>query len=157
MCHHHFILSSKIINGWSLARCKRCLSRDAFNIDYRLDSKGIAVSPSSKEKRQFLRSQGVPLTNKYWTDADRNEIISSVSTIGINATARKYEIPKSTVGLWAKGLSPNVFNRYKYTNLFKKTVALYAKTINNNRRTAKMFEVPRSSVQVWRKQFFGYD
>ena len=154
MCQHHFVLSSRIIDGWSLAKCKRCSCRDAFNSDYRLDSGGKAVIPSSKEKRRFLRSQRVSVTSKHWTDEDRNEIISSVSIIGVNATARKYDIATSTVSLWAKGLSPNVFNKHKYTNLFKETVALYAKTINNNRRTAKIFNVPRSSVQVWRKRLF---
>jgi len=131
------------------------LCRDAFSSEYTLNAAGEAVSPSSKEKRRFLRSQGIPLTSKYWTDEDRNEIISSVSIIGVNATARKYKIPRSTVGLWTKGLSPKVSNRYKYTNLFKETVALYAKTINNNRRTSKIFDVPRSSVQLWRKRFFS--
>lgn len=154
MCRHYFVLSLRSIDGWFLARCKRCLCRDAFHSDYRVDAKGQAVTPSIHEKRQFLRSQGIALTSKYWTDEDRNMIISSVSAIGVNATARKYDMSNSTVSLWAKGLSPNVSNKLKYTNLFRKKVALHAETIDNNKRTAKIFNVPRSSVQVWRKRFF---
>ena len=75
---------------------------------------------------------------------------------GVNITADKMKIPRSTVGLWAKGLSNKptwAFNRSKYSAKFKTEVAEYAIRNKNNYYTAKKFQIPRGSVQNWVREY----
>lgn len=153
MCRHHYMINSKITNGWSLARCKWCLSVEAFKNYYDITKHGQMVPPSSAEKRDFLHSQGIRVTKRHWSIEEQEQIIMSVSRIGITATAKKFNVPSSTVGLWAKGKSPKAYRGKMYNNDFKKKVAQHAESTNNNRKTAKIFNVARGSVQRWRKQY----
>ena len=100
-----------------------------------------------------MRSQGLPVPPSFWSKEEKAAVITSVTTIGVTSTAKKFGIPSSTVGLWAKGKSPKFFKGYKYTIEFKKRVAAYAEETNNNYGTAKFFDITRGSVQRWRKEY----
>ena len=156
MHKHHFILEEKIIDGWTLARCKWCSKIDAYRCYYDTKLHGSSASvPTLADKRAFMRSQGLAVPPSFWDKEEKTAVIKSVTKIGVTSTARKFGIPTSTVGLWAKGLSPKSFKGYKYTIEFKKKVAAYAELTNNNRRTAKLFDITRGSVQKWRKEYMS--
>tara|TARA_Y100000310_G_scaffold70684_1_gene66426 strand:+ start:3810 stop:4280 length:471 start_codon:yes stop_codon:yes gene_type:complete len=155
MCCHYFKVNSKIIKGWSLAKCKKCYVIEAFRNYYTVTKNGKAVSPSSIEKRDFLHSQGIRVSRRHWSEEERTQVIASVSQIGVNATAKKFRMSPSTVGLWAKGRSPKQYKGNKYTVKFKKEVAAYAEKSNNNYGTAKRFQVARGAVQNWRRLYLS--
>ena len=153
MCSHYYVIDRQVVEGWSLARCKWCMCRDAFRSYFDVDSHGQTIRPTLAEKRAFLRSQGVTVTQKQWSKEERLQVVLSVSRIGVNATARKFNMPPSTVCLWAKGKSPNFFKGTQYPLSFKKEVASYAHSIDNNKKTARTFNVSRGAVQAWRKKY----
>ena len=86
----------------------------------------------------------------------QEKVRAMVMEHGISITADKMEIPRSTVGLWAKGLSNKpkwAFNRGKDSAKFKTEVAEYAIRNKNNYYTAKKFKIVRSNVQNWVKEY----
>ena len=155
MCHHHYIISPKIINSWSLAKCRKCLTIEAFKNDYNVSYRGQTIPVSFAEKRDFLHSQGIRVSSRHWSEEEKTQVIVSVSEIGVNATAKKFRMAPSTVGLWAKGKSPHQFKGNKYTVEFRKKVARYAEKSDNNYGTAKRFQVTRGAVQNWRRLYYS--
>lgn len=153
MCRHYYKISSTTARGWSLAKCKKCYVIDAFKNYYHVTKKGTVVYPSFAEKRDFLHSQGIRVTKRHWSEQEQEQVVRSVSQIGVNATAKKFRMAVSTVGLWAKGKSPKQYKGNKYTLDFKKEVAQYAETSDNNYGAAKKFRVTRGAVQNWRRQY----
>ena len=86
----------------------------------------------------------------------KEEVRELVMEYGVNITADMLNMPRSTVGLWAKGLSSKptwAFNRGKYSKEFKTKVAEYAIRAKNNVYTAKKFKIARSCVQLWLKEY----
>ena len=86
----------------------------------------------------------------------KEKVRALVSKYGVNATADMMEMPRSTVGLWSKGLSNKprwAFNRSKYSKKFKTEVAEYAIRNKNNYYTAKKCQIPRGSVQNWVREY----
>ena len=146
---HHYILEPAE-KGWVRGRCKWCESTDLFYNENKIRTLGgKAQGPTSADKREYLRSKGWPLTNKYWDAGEKERVISSVKLIGVQATARKMNLPVSTVALWGKGQSPFVS---RYTSEFKKKAVYLALTTKNIRRTAINLDIPRSVLQSWIKK-----
>ena len=86
----------------------------------------------------------------------KEQVRELVIKYGVNATADKLEIPRSTVGLWAKGLSNKptwAFNRTKYRKKFKTEVAEYAIRAKNYYYTAKKYKISRGTVQNWVREY----
>jgi len=83
----------------------------------------------------------------------KEEIKDLVKQYGINGTARMLDMPRSSVGLLAKGVSPRKWNRGKFGKEFKLKVALYAIKAKNNYYTAKKFKVSRGAVQNWVREY----
>ena len=83
----------------------------------------------------------------------REEIKDLVKQYGVNGTARMLDMPRSSVGLLAKGVQPRKWNRGKFGKEFKLEVALYAIRNKNNYYTAKKFKVSRGSVQNWVREY----
>ena len=143
-CAHHFILESP--NGsWALGKCDKCKKFDAF----------LNWVPTSTEtiesKREFLRSRGIKHWETYSIEI-KQEVIQVVSEVGIHQAARKFNIPISTVGLWAKGLSIHNRNSKKYTISFKLSAIQYYLKEGNFKKTAKKLGVPRSTLQSWSRK-----
>ena len=145
-CSHHFILETP--NGtWSLGRCDKCNKIDAFR---NWESK---TKDDAESKRNFLRSKGVKYWEKYSAET-KLQVIEAVSRIGIHEAARKFDIPISTVGLWAKGRSVHDKNSEKYTISFKILAINYYLKERNFKRTARILGVPRSTLQSWARKAF---
>ena len=138
--------------GWALGRCKWCRRTEPFRDSSIGYVKGKQILPTSAEKRRFLRSLDIPVSRNRWDDSEVQTLIDSVKEIGMNQTAKQYEIPVSTLHLWTKGLSPFSYNPTKYTKEFKsKVISAYEKR-KNFRGVAKDFGIPRSTLQRWVKQ-----
>lgn len=100
-----------------------------------------------------MRSAGKVVSSNHWTPIERDKVIASIKTIGINKTAKKFNMPVSTVGAWGKGLSCNKSNRTKYQEDFKKKAVATALKTKNIRRTAINLDIPRSALQIWIKKY----
>lgn len=85
--------------------------------------------------------------------AKRAKVQDLVKQYGINGTARMLDMPLSSVGLLAKGVSPKKWNSDKFGKEFKLKVALYAIKAKNNYYTAKKFKVSRGTVQNWVREY----
>mgnify|MGYP003307111505 FL=1 len=85
--------------------------------------------------------------------AKRNKVRDMVAKYGINGTAKMLNMPRSSVGLLAKGVSPKRWNRGKFGKAFKLKVAKYAIKAKNNYYTAKKFKVSRGAVQNWVREY----
>ena len=149
-CSHHFILESP--NGeWSLGKCGKCSKLDAFP-NWMAKSAWMPKSEGTTEsKREFLRSKGI----KYWARYSielKQEVIEAATRFGIHAAARQFDIPISTVGLWAKGHSVHNKNSEKYTDSFKLSAIQYYQREGNFKKTAKKLGVPRSTLQSWSRK-----
>ncbi len=148
-CAHYFIVDSPR-ESWSLAICRKCNKIDAFLNWKPLSQNTIRVTIS---KREFLRSKGI----KYWetySDETKNEVIQAVPKLGIHKAAKKFGIPISTVGLWAKGRSRYVKNSAKYPSTFKASALRYYKKEQNFKKVARKLGVPRSTLQSWARKAF---
>ena len=148
MCKHHYVLNQSK-DGWTLARCKWCKRINAFKESYTSKPELTTLA----EKRDFLRSAGKVVSSNHWTPIERDKVIASIKTIGINKTAKKFNMPVSTVGAWGKGLSCNKSNRTKYQEDFKKKAVATALKTKNIRRTAINLDIPRSALQIWIKKY----
>ena len=141
---------------------RRCLM--CGRITYIKNSSGYDLASSRKKREEWEKTKG------YWSPAKvrsravskgnrtrkRNRVRAMVMEYGINITADKLKIPRSTVGLWAKGLSDKptwAFNRSKYSKEFKTEVAEYAIRAKNYYYSAKKFGVARASIQNWVKEY----
>lgn len=141
---------------------RRCLM--CGRITYIKNSSGYDLASRRKKKDEYAKTKG------YWSptkvrsravgrgnkERKRRRVREMVMRYGVNITANKLKIPRSTVGLWAKGLSNRprfAFNRSKYGKEFKTEVAEYAISTNNKKVTAKKFSIPRSSVQNWVREY----
>ena len=148
MCKHHYVLEQPK-DGWSFARCKWCHRINAFKEDYKSKPEPTTLA----EKRDFLRSAGKTVSHHHWSPEERAKVIASIKTIGINKTAKKFNMPVSTVGKWGKGLSCNQSNRTKYQEEFRKKAVAVALKTKNIRRTAINLGVTRSALQIWIKKY----
>ena len=86
----------------------------------------------------------------------REKVRELVMEYGVNITADMVNMPRSTVGLWTKGLSNKptwAFNRGKYSKEFKTEVAEYAIRAKNYYYTAKKYGIARSNIQNWVKEY----
>jgi len=133
-------------------------------VTYIKNSSGYDLASSRKKRENYEKTKG------YWSPAKvksravargnktrkRNRVRAMVMKYGVNITADKLKIPRSTVGLWAKGLSNKptwAFNRSKYSKEFKTEVAEYAIRAKNYYYTAKKYGIPRSSIQNWVREY----
>ena len=148
MCKHHYVLDQSK-DGWALAQCKWCKRINAFQNQYKSHPDPTTLA----EKRDFLRSAGKVVSSNHWTPIARDKVIASIKTIGINKTAKKFNMPVSTVGAWGKGLSCNKSNRTKYQEDFKRKAVATALKTKNIRRTAINLDIPRSALQIWIKKY----
>ena len=148
MCKHHYVLDQSK-DGWALAQCKWCKRINAFQNQYKSHPDPTTLA----EKRDSLRSAGKVVSSNHWTPIERDKVIASIKTIGINKTAKKFNMPVSTVGAWGKGLSCNKSNRTKYQEDFKKKAVATALKTKNIRRTAINLDIPRSALQIWIKKY----
>ena len=76
--------------------------------------------------------------------------IYSARQIGIAGTARKYNMPISTVHKYARGESCNI---YQHDHDFRVKVATEAITSDNIYGTAKKYGIARSNVQLWIRKY----
>ena len=86
----------------------------------------------------------------------RRKVQQMVQEYGVNITADILGMPRSTVGLWTKGMSDKPkwgFNRGKYSREFKTEVAEYAIRAKNYYYSAKKFKIARGSIQNWVKEY----
>ena len=108
------------------------------------------------KKRNEVKQQHVQINMKH-TDkqyyAKKAKVQDLVKQYGINGTARMLDMPRSSVGLLAKGVSPKRWNRGKFGRVFKLKVARYAIKAKNNYYTAKKFGVSRGAVQNWVREY----
>ena len=102
--------------GWALGRCKWCRRIEPFRDSSIGYVKGKQILPTSAEKRRFLRSLNIPVSRNRWDDSEVQTLIDSVKEIGMNQTAKQYEIPVSTLHLWTKGLSPTIRQNIQRTS-----------------------------------------
>ena len=68
---------------------------------------------------------------------------------GINGASRLLNMPRSSVGLLAKGLSIKKFNRGKFDRELKLAVIKRYKEFPNKQQVAKEFDVSRPAIQNW--------
>ena len=145
---HHYILTD-YPNGWSLGKCKWCQKVEPFR-QYPLHNSLSQVIPiTSEEKRKFLTSLGITIHSSRGDEGEKEKLINSVKKIGINKTAKKFGISCSTLGLWAKGLSPNKPYSIKYSYDFKIRCVNEYKKKKNFYGVAKELNIPRSTLQKW--------
>ena len=104
-----------------------------------------------ENKKMFEYSKQVSKDQEYY--AKRNKVRDMVAKYGINGTARMLDMPRSSVGLLAKGVSPKRWNRGKFGRAFKLKVARYAIKAKNNYYTAKKYKVSRGAVQNWVREY----
>ena len=75
MHKHHFILEEKIIDGWTLARCKWCSKIDAYRCYYDTKLHGSSASvPTLADKRAFMRSQGLAVPPSFRSPLTPSEV-----------------------------------------------------------------------------------
>ena len=145
-CAHYWKIDSPR-ESWSLGICRKCDKIDAFlNWTPRTNDK-VCI----KDKRKFLKSKGI----KYWetyTSEVKEEVVEAASKFGIHEAARLFDIPVSTVGLWAKGRSKYIKNSDKYPNTFKISALGYYKKEQNFKKVARKLGVPRSTLQSWARK-----
>tara|TARA_Y100000310_G_scaffold321555_1_gene379358 strand:+ start:81 stop:545 length:465 start_codon:yes stop_codon:yes gene_type:complete len=151
MFHRHKYVMGPTKNGWSYAMCKYCKGTDIFRVYIDRSWSGYSSPPTFADKREALRFQGHTITKKYWGDGEKDKILNSVKEIGINATAKKMNLPASTVGLWTKGTSKNPRNKDKYTDLFREYAIKEYKKYKNFRKVSLLLQIPRSTLQSWVK------
>ena len=141
---------------------RRCLM--CGRVTYIKNSSGYDLASSRKKREAYEQTKG------YWSPAKvksraiargnktrkRNRVRAMVMQYGVNITADKLKIPRSTVGLGAKGLSNKptwAFNRSKYSKEFKIEVAEYAIRAKNYYYTSKKYGIARSNIQNWVKEY----
>ena len=145
---HHYILTN-YPSGWALGECKWCKKIEPFRQYPQHNAHNQVIPTSLEEKRKFLISIGKRIHSSRWEKGEKEQIIESVKIIGINKTAKKFGLPTSTVGIWAKGKSPIKPVSQMYSDDFKlKCVNEYRKK-KNFYRVAKELEIPRSTLQKW--------
>ena len=146
---HHYYIIEPAKKEWSRARCKWCKATELFHNEPKIKNfGGKAEEATSVAKREFLRSNNITVTDKYWDEGEKEKVLLSVQRIGIRATAKAMDLPASTVALWGKGKSPFV---YKYPYEFQKKAVRMALSTKNVRRTAINLSISRSALQYWIK------
>lgn len=149
-CKHHYILTN-YPDGWALGRCKWCKSVEPFRQYPQYNYLNQVVQTTAEEKRKFLSSIGISIHSSRWEPSEKENLISSVRKIGIHKTAKKFGLSVSTIGLWAKGLSPYKAYSDKYSKEFKlKCIGEYERH-QNFYGVAKRMGIPRSTLQRWVK------
>jgi len=145
---HHYYIIEPAKKEWSRARCKWCKATELFHNDPKINFGKDSQESNSAAKRDFLHSNGIIVTDKYWDEGEKEKVLLSVERIGIRATAKAMGIPVSTVALWGKGKSPFV---YKYSYEFQKKAVRIALSTKNVKRTAINLNISRSALQSWIK------
>ena len=157
MCakYPHYYQVQSHSGGWALGRCKWCKRIEPLRDYPKLDLHGQQILPTSADKRKFLRSLSIPVSRKRWDESEVEALIDSVQKVGINKTAKLFDIPTSTLHLWMKEHSPFPSYSKKYTKEFKmKAVSAYEKR-KNFYGVAKDFGIPRATLQKWVKDGFN--
>ena len=147
---HHYLVEA-YPNGWALGRCKWCRKVKPMRNWPVHDAWGKVLPTTAKAKRDFLRSLNITIHASNWEPEEKIAIINSVKQIGIQKTAKKYELAASTVGLWAKGLSPNAPNATKYSPKFKEKMIIEYQKEPNFYKLSKKTGIPRATIQNWVK------
>ena len=141
---------------------RRCLM--CGRVTYIKNHSGYDLASRRKKKEEWEKTKG------YWSPAKvrsravsrgnrerkRKKVRAMVMEYGVNITADKLKIPRSTVGLWAIGLSTKptwACNRSKYSKEFKIEVAEYAIRAKNYYYTSKKYGIARSNIQNWVKEY----
>ena len=83
----------------------------------------------------------------------RKKVQAYAIKYGINGAARVLKMPRSSVGLLAKGLSIKKFNRGKFDKELKLKVIKRYKEFPNKKRVAEEFGVSRPALQNWVKEY----
>ena len=146
---HHYYIIEPAKKEWSRARCKWCKATELFHNEPQIKNfRGKVEESASAAKREFLRSNNITVTDKYWDEGEKEKVLLSVERIGIRATAKAMNLPVSTVALWGKGKSPFV-SKYPYE--FQKKAVRMALSTKNVKRTAINLNISRSALQFWIK------
>ena len=148
---HHYIIET-YPDGWAFGRCKWCKCIKPFRNWPSHDINGRVIPTTARDKRNFLRSINIKIYKNHWEPDEKDEIKQSVRRIGIHQTAKKFGLAPSTVGLWAKGLSPHAHNVSKYTPEFKEKMVVEYKKEPNFYKLAKKTGIPRATIQSWVKK-----
>ena len=147
---HHYIIEEHS-DGWALGRCKWCNKIKPLRNWPIHNGNGQVKPTTAKAKRDFLRSLNIVIHASHWEPEEKDEILRSVQRIRIQKTAKKFGIAPSTVGLWAKGLSPNAHNATKYSPEFKEKMIIEYKKEPNFYKLSKKTGIPRATIQNWVK------
>ena len=148
---HHYLIET-YPNGWALGRCKWCNKIKPFRNWPIHDVNGTVKPTTAKAKRDFLRSINIKVYESHWEPEEKDAIKQSVRLIGIHQTAKKFGLSVSTVGLWAKGLSPYAHNVTKYSPEFKEKMVKEYQNDPNFYKLAKKTGIPRATIQSWVKK-----
>jgi len=84
-------------------------------------------------------------------EARERQVQRVVKEYGVNSTAERLDVPRSTVVLSTKPKWS--FYTDKYTKEFKTEVAEYAIRAKNYYWSAKKFKISRGSIQNWVKEY----
>ena len=146
-CKHHYLIETP--NGsWALAICKKCKMKTAFRNSIDWDIHKRVLSSDQQTKFEFLESMNIPIKDLIPTDK-KEWVLPYVQEFGIQGTARKFGIPTSTVGMWAKGKSGMPRNADKYSPSVRKKVMERIENNISQIKIAKEFNIPRTTVQSW--------
>ena len=133
-------------------RCKRCngflalIQQELNCLEYLCISCGREQIVKIPEKVIVKRKQA----------RLKDQIQSLVKEHGVSATAKKLNMPISTVGLWGKGLSKKRkwgWQKGIHSKEFKTKVAQYTIRNRNYYDSAKKFKIARSNIQNWVREY----
>ena len=146
-CVHWYIIGTP--NGaWSTAKCKKCELITAVENSQVVTAHGKPIPRGDDEKRDFLESLNVNIWELIPTDRPMM-VLPYVKKYGIMGTARLLNIPKSTIGKWAKGESCFLQNGNVYSEKTRKELVQKAIKTNNIKKVAREAGIPRSTLQKW--------
>ena len=149
-CVHWFMVDQPS-GVWSLAKCKKCNLMTAVQNSVVTNGHGKPIPRSDEEKRAFLDSKNINIWDL--VPADRPlMVLPYVKEYGIQETAHILNIPRSTIGKWAKGQSCFGRNKDAYPKNFQSQLVAKAIEENNIKKVAKEAGIPRSTLQRWMRR-----
>ena len=92
----------------------------------------------------------------------KQKVIGLVREHGVNGTAKLLNMNRSTVGLWAKGVTKKRWNKGKFSKELKIKVAKYAIDMCNSQTVAFKSEelfgerISRQAIDNWRREYIQH-